>query len=60
MIEFVEAAAREIENVKEEHRMVMEKVRRTAEYYHPGASKYNATQPLQLFVIVRDFEAMVD
>ncbi|KAH0464992.1 hypothetical protein IEQ34_005095 [Dendrobium chrysotoxum] len=60
MIEFIEAAAREIEKVKEEHGMVMEKVRRTTEYYQPGTSKDKATQPLQLFVIVRDFLAMVD
>ncbi|XP_020576149.1 formin-like protein 16 [Phalaenopsis equestris] len=60
MTEFVKAAAGEIENVKDEQRLVMEKVRRTTEYYQPGTSKDKGTQPLQLFAIVRDFLAMVD
>lgn len=60
MTRFIEAAVVEIEEVKEEKKSVMDKVRRTIEYYQPGASKDNAAKPLQLFVIVRDFLGMVD
>ncbi|KAH0462004.1 hypothetical protein IEQ34_009579 [Dendrobium chrysotoxum] len=60
MTRFVEAAVEEIEKVKEEKKSVMDKVRRTIEYYQPAASKDNAAKPLQLFVIVRDFLGMVD
>ncbi|XP_020672609.1 formin-like protein 16 [Dendrobium catenatum] len=60
MTRFLEAAVEEIEKVKEEKKSVMDKVRRTIEYYQPAASKDNAAKPLQLFVIVRDFLGMVD
>lgn len=60
MAEFVEAAGGEIEEMKEEQGKVMEKVRRTTEYYQPGVSKDKAAQPLQLFLIVKDFLTMVD
>ncbi|PKA65855.1 Formin-like protein 8 [Apostasia shenzhenica] len=57
---FVEAAAMEIDAVVEEQERVMEIVRRTTEYYQPGAAKDQAAPPLQLFVIVRDFLSTVD
>lgn len=61
MAAFVESAVGEIEKMKEEQGRVMEKVRRTTEYYQPGGgSKDRSGQSLQLFVIVRDFLTMVD
>ncbi|XP_020582623.1 formin-like protein 4 [Phalaenopsis equestris] len=60
MRRFVDAAVEEIEKVKEEKNSVMDKVRRTIEYYQPAASKDKGAKQLQLFVIVRDFLGMVD
>ena len=55
---FVEASEEELKVVIEEQIRVMELVKRTTEYYQPGASKDRNAQPLQLFVIVRDFLVM--
>lgn len=57
---FLEAAAAEVEAVRGEQARVMELVVRTTEYYQAGAAKDRGAQPLQLFVIVRDFLAIVD
>ena len=55
---FLEASEEELKVVIEEQIRVMELVKRTTEYYQPGASKDRNAQPLQLFVIVRDFLVM--
>ncbi|KAG0479652.1 hypothetical protein HPP92_010510 [Vanilla planifolia] len=61
MLGFLHGALREVEELREEQSKVMEIVRRTTEYYQPGAaSKEKAAEPLQLFVIMRDFLSMVD
>lgn len=57
---FVDVAEQEISSVKVEQDRVLELVKRTTEYYHPGASKNRSAAPLQLFVIVKDCLAMVD
>lgn len=57
---FLEAASEEIRVVGEEQVRILELVKRTTEYYQPGSSKDKGTQPLQLFVIVRDFLVMFD
>ncbi|KAA8533074.1 hypothetical protein F0562_033393 [Nyssa sinensis] len=57
---FLEAAEEELRVVKEEQTKVMALVKRTTEYYQPGASKDKGANPLQLFVIVKDFLGMVD
>lgn len=57
---FLEASEEELKLVLEEQARVMELVKRTTEYYQPGASKDKNMQPLQLFVIVRDFCVMFD
>lgn len=57
---FLEAAEEELKLVVEEQIRVMELVKRTTEYYQPGSSKEKNAQPLQLFVIVRDFFGMFD
>lgn len=55
---FLAAAEGEIKVVQEEQTRVMEFVKKTAQYYQAGGFK--DSQPLQLFVIVKDFLAMVD
>lgn len=60
MMVFVEAAEEELEVLRGEQVRVMELVKRTTEYYQPGASKDKGAHPLQLFSIVRDFLGMVD
>ncbi|KAL2468724.1 Formin-like protein 8 [Forsythia ovata] len=57
---FVEGAEEEIKAVKEEQTRVMELVKKTTDYYQTGSSKDKGTNPIQLFVIVRDFLGMVD
>ncbi|XP_058192915.1 formin-like protein 4 [Rhododendron vialii] len=60
MKSFLGEAALEVKKVKEEQVRVMALVKRTTEYYQPGASKEKEKHPLQLFVIVKDFLDMVD
>ncbi|KAJ6792495.1 formin-like protein 8 [Iris pallida] len=57
---FLEAASEEVRVVGEEQVRTMELVRRTVEYYQPGSSRDKAGQPLQLFVVVKDFLVMFD
>ncbi|KAM7252259.1 hypothetical protein ACFE04_024142 [Oxalis oulophora] len=57
---FLEAAENELRVMKDEQTRVMEYIKQTSEYYQTGASKAPATSKLQLFVIVKDFLAMVD
>ncbi|KAK6249422.1 Formin [Theobroma cacao] len=57
---FLEDCEEELEVVREEQIRVMELVKRTTEYYQAGASKERGANPLQLFVIVKDFLDMVD
>ena len=56
---FLDECEDELKVVREEH-IVMELVKRTTEYYQTGASKESGANPLQLFVIVKDFLDMVD
>lgn len=56
---FVNAAEEELKALTGEQEKVLDLVQKTTEYYHAGAKDRNA-QPLQLFVIVRDFLGMVD
>ncbi|XP_051122264.1 formin-like protein 4 [Andrographis paniculata] len=60
MASFLDAAESEMKTMKEEQRRVMEVVKKTTDYYQAGASKGSSSNPLQLFVIVRDFLQMVD
>lgn len=57
---FLDSAEGELRIVKKEFTTIMELVKRTTEYYQAGASKDKGTQPLQLFVVVKDFLGMVD
>ncbi|KAJ8760894.1 hypothetical protein K2173_021932 [Erythroxylum novogranatense] len=57
---FLEAAEQELKALKEEQKRVMEIVRKTSDYYQAGSSKDQGGNPLQLFVIIRDFLNMVD
>ncbi|XWS37400.1 hypothetical protein CRYUN_Cryun19dG0039800 [Craigia yunnanensis] len=57
---FLEECENELKVVKEEQIRVMELVKRTTEYYQAGASKEGGANPLQLFVIVKDFLDLVD
>ncbi|XP_050236418.1 formin-like protein 8 [Mercurialis annua] len=57
---FLETADEELNILKEEEKRVMELVRNTTEYYQTGASKNKGAQPLQLFVLIKDFLGMVD
>ncbi|ONK69486.1 uncharacterized protein A4U43_C05F23450 [Asparagus officinalis] len=57
---FLEASEEELRVVVEEQVRAMELVKRTTEYYQPGGSRDRNAQPLQLFVIVRDFIVMFD
>lgn len=56
---FLDTAELEIKVVEEEQSKVMELVKKTTDYYQAGSSK-DKGNPLQLFVIVRDFLGMVD
>lgn len=57
---FLKAAKEELSALRTDQAAVMEMVKRTTEYYQPGASKDKGANPLQLFVIVKDFLNMVD
>ena len=57
---FLEECEEELKVVRVEQTRVMELVKRTTEYYQAGASKDKGGQPLQLFLIVKDFLDMVD
>ncbi|CAN6976244.1 hypothetical protein IGI04_037034 [Brassica rapa subsp. trilocularis] len=59
MVEFLDAAEEEVKVAREEEKKVMELVKRTTEYYQAGGPA-KGKNPLHLFVIVRDFLAMVD
>ncbi|WOH13575.1 hypothetical protein DCAR_0833085 [Daucus carota subsp. sativus] len=60
MKSFIEASEAESRTLKKELTSIMGLVKRTTEYHQAGASKDIWTQPLQLFVIVKDFLSMVD
>ncbi|GMI75613.1 formin 8, FORMIN HOMOLOGUE 8 [Hibiscus trionum] len=57
---FLEECEDELKVVREEQKRVMELVKKTTDYYQAGASKLRGANPLQLFVIVKDFLDMVD
>ncbi|KAL7098658.1 hypothetical protein ACP275_09G031900 [Erythranthe tilingii] len=57
---FLEDCRLEIDVVREEERRVMEIVGKTTAYYQAGVSKEKGGNPLQLFVIVKDFLSSVD
>ncbi|MBA0872157.1 hypothetical protein Goshw_008176 [Gossypium schwendimanii] len=57
---FLEKCEDELKVVQEEQVRVMELVKKTTEYYQAGSSKVRGANPLQLFVIVKDFLEMVD
>ncbi|KAJ0257733.1 Formin [Hirschfeldia incana] len=59
MVEFLDDAEEEVKVAREEEKRVMELVKRTTEYYQAGGPA-KGKNPLHLFVIVRDFLAMVD
>uniref|UniRef100_A0A1J3DEK7 Formin-like protein n=1 Tax=Noccaea caerulescens TaxID=107243 RepID=A0A1J3DEK7_NOCCA len=59
MMTFLDSVEEEVKMAREEERKVMELVKRTTEYYQAGAN-VKGKSPLHLFVIVRDFLAMVD
>ncbi|KAF8086745.1 hypothetical protein N665_0613s0014 [Sinapis alba] len=59
MVEFLDAAEEEVRVAREEEKKVMELVKRTTDYYQAGGP-VKGKNPLHLFVIVRDFLAMVD
>ncbi|XVE75133.1 hypothetical protein DITRI_Ditri12bG0071800 [Diplodiscus trichospermus] len=53
---FIDDAEEELKIIREDQKRVMELVKRTTQYYQAGASK----EPLQIFIIVREFLGMVD
>lgn len=58
---FLEDCEEELNVVKDEQSRVMELVKKTTTYYQAGGnSKDKGTNPLQLFVIVKNFLNMVD
>ncbi|XP_065860949.1 formin-like protein 4 [Euphorbia lathyris] len=57
---FLDSAEVEMEIMKDEQMRIMELVRATTEYYQAGSSKNQSSQPLGLFVIIKDFLNMVD
>jgi hypothetical protein len=59
MMTFLDSVEEEVKIAKGEERKVMELVKRTTDYYQAGAVT-KGKNPLHLFVIVRDFLAMVD
>lgn len=60
MKQSLEGCDGELKVVGEEQARVMELVKRTMEYYQVGASKDNERNPLQLFIIIKNFLDMVD
>lgn len=60
MKSFLDASDGELRVVRKQFTSIMELVKRTTEYYQAGASKDIWEQPLLLFVIIKDFLAMVD
>lgn len=60
MKEFLEMAKEEIDSVQKAQSHVMELVKKTTKYYQAGGAKENGADPLQIFVIVKDFLSMVD
>ncbi|KAL1189868.1 Formin-like protein 8 [Cardamine amara subsp. amara] len=60
MMTFLDSVQEEVKMAKEEEMKVMELVKRTTDYYQAGAITKGKNHPLHLFVIVRDFLAMVD
>ncbi|CAD5316802.1 Formin-like protein 8 [Arabidopsis thaliana] len=59
MMTFLDSVEEEVKIAKGEERKVMELVKRTTDYYQAGAVT-KGKNPLHLFVIVKDFLAMVD
>ncbi|XP_010512092.1 PREDICTED: formin-like protein 8 [Camelina sativa] len=59
MMTFLVTVEEEVKKAKHEERKVMELVKRTTDYYQAGAIT-KGKSPLHLFVIVREFLAMVD
>ncbi|KAJ6339884.1 hypothetical protein OIU77_007766 [Salix suchowensis] len=57
---FLEDCEEELKVVIDEQKRILEVVKRTTEYYQAGASEQKEANPLQLFVIVKDFLDMVD
>lgn len=57
---FLEAAQDELSALRKDQAAVTEMVKRTTQYYQAGASRDKGANPLQLFVIVKDFLNMVD
>lgn len=60
MKEFLEECDQELKVVREEQARVLELLKRTTDFYQVGAYKEKGTQPLQLFLLVKDFLEMVD
>ncbi|KAF8037199.1 hypothetical protein BT93_B0185 [Corymbia citriodora subsp. variegata] len=60
MKEFLEECDQELKVVREEQARVLGLLKRTTDYYQVGAYKEKGTQPLQLFLLVKDFLEMVD
>ncbi|KAI4328316.1 hypothetical protein L6164_020679 [Bauhinia variegata] len=60
MENFLENAELELKLLRDEQTRVLQIVKRTTEYYQGGASKEMAENPIQLFVLVKDFLGMVD
>ncbi|XP_030447902.1 formin-like protein 4 [Syzygium oleosum] len=57
---FLKAAENELSAMRKDRAAVTAMVKKTTEYYQAGASKDKGANPLQLFVIVKDFLNMVD
>ncbi|PIN18046.1 Rho GTPase effector BNI1 [Handroanthus impetiginosus] len=57
---FLDTAELEIKILKDEQVRVLELVKKTTDYYQAGSLKDKGGNPLQLFIIVRDFLGMVD
>ncbi|XP_010551459.1 PREDICTED: formin-like protein 4 [Tarenaya hassleriana] len=58
MTAFLDSVEEEMKMGREEEAKVMESVKKTTEYFQAGALK--GKNPLQLFVIIRDFLGLVD
>ncbi|KAM7280497.1 hypothetical protein ACFE04_007631 [Oxalis oulophora] len=56
---FINYAERNLRQLKEDERRVLSNVKEITEYFHGNVSKEEAN-PLRIFVIVRDFLAMLD